>query len=180
MRSAIEISPATIYFVLLSSVIQAVALRTCTEYLSPDNRPVDTPRGVPASITALLGSIVAHITLLRKIRLTSMTSMIALIGEVESFTENIYNAAMSTGNAVDVTMSNPLKSYRWTARGLGIIKLDSKLTQELEVPEVPVSSYGESNNVAQRMASARDILALLELHSKTSTPRRLCKTIRHP
>lgn len=176
MKSNTELSPATVYFLLLSSVIHAVVLRLFIP--SKESSSAFTPQtdGEKSSWSKLIESTHLHLFILRRIREDSITCTIDLVYTIESILQPIYTAATSGRYHLDADFS-VLKMYRWTGRGRGIVKVNSKIAEELSRLSVTSASNYSSPNGMDGETARRKILAVYDPRTRQSRPGHFCRSI---
>jgi hypothetical protein len=135
MKTSNQLSPATIYFFTLSSVIHATLLRQLSDTFNPSPGILFQSDQERASWTKLTESSRSHLLILSRIRDDTENSTIDLIHAVEDILQGTLSAVTTSSKDWDVDMST-LRLYRWTKRGRGIVKLSPRIADEISKVEV--------------------------------------------
>ena len=114
--------------------------------------------------------------MLGKIKEESSTCNIDLIPAVEAILQAFYAAAATGRSEWDIDFS-VLKLYRWTDRGRGIVKIGSKVAEELSRSCV-TGGYASPNTTPDNVSGKQEIMALCDPRTRRCRPGYFTSNIR--
>lgn len=178
MKTSAELSPATVYFLLLSTVVHGVALLHCLQPTVPQAATNGHSSPIrPESVAKLIESTHLHLFLLRRIRDTLPSCGLDLLQIVERVLQPIYVAATThSTDRVEVDTSQ-LRFYRWTRHGHGINKMTTDEGSKYD-REFDTNGYHHSRLLTD-VDMKQEIMALFDVSTRKIGLGQFCKSIVH-
>ena len=169
-------SPATVYFLILSTAVHGVALLHCLQTPAPIHTNTHQNQTHTNKMSSLIESTHLHLFLLRRIRDTSPTCAVDLLQIIERILQPIYTASTQyTTNFVDMDTS-ALQFYRWTRLGHGINKLSPDTARDIDVREKTRRGAKEVlNDSPADTVLKTQILALFDVSWRKNEVGQFCK-----